>query len=135
MSAEHLPYHDITEKVIGVAMKVHNHFGCGFIERVYQQAMEIEFQKIGMKVETEVCKRINYDGIFISLRRLDMVIDDKVLIELKSSPIMDKRWSFVMRNYLRVFELPVGLLINFGDSSLIFKRFYNPDILRKGEIL
>jgi GxxExxY protein len=126
MSAGRLLYQELTDKVIGCAMAVHRYFGPGFLEIVYHRAMQIELKKNGIESKSEVERKIIYDGFFISKRRLDMIVEDKVLVEFKAAPFMDVKWSMTIINYLKVFEIEVGLILNFGASSLLFKRFYKP---------
>jgi GxxExxY protein len=119
-------YAEITRKIIGCAMKVHAHFGMGFPETVYKRSLLIELDKIGLKNEAEIEKDIFYKGIFIGKRRLDLIVEEKVLIELKAIKEVDKSCHNQILNYLKVFGLDVGLLLNFGTESLQFKRFiYN----------
>ena len=107
-------------------MKVHAHFGMGFPETVYKRSLLIELDKIDLKNEAEIEKDIFYKGIFIGKRRLDLIVEEKVLIELKAIKEVDKSCHNQILNYLKVFGLDVGLLLNFGTESLQFKRFiYN----------
>jgi GxxExxY protein len=123
MPVQDLKHHDITEKVIGCAMKVHRHFGPGFPEIVYQRALVIELTEIGLKFEQEIEKEIIYQDRVIHKRRLDLIIENVVLLELKAIKEVDNGDYNQIINYLRVFKIEVGLLLNFGAASLQFKRF------------
>jgi GxxExxY protein len=125
MDASHYPYSDISEKIIGCAMKVHRYFGLGFPEIIYQRSLMMEFEKVGLRYKTEVEKDIYYNGAFVGKRRLDLIVEEKVLIELKAVAELDNRVMNQVANYLKVFDIEVGLLLNFGTSSLQFKRFAN----------
>ena len=125
MAIQDLKYHELTEKIIGCAMKVHRHFGLGFPEIVYKRALIIELEKIGLKLKQEIEKDIIYDDRLIYKRRLDLIVDDVVLVELKVIKEVDNGDYNQILNYLRVFKLEVGLLINFGAPSLQFKRLIN----------
>jgi len=125
MAIQDLKYHELTEKIIGCAMKVHRHFGLGFPEIVYTRALIIELEKIGLKLKQEIEKDIIYDDRLIYKRRLDLIVDDVVLVELKAIKEVDNGDYNQILNYLRVFKLEVGLLINFGAPSLQFKRLIN----------
>ena len=116
---------DITEKIIGCAMKVHRYFGLGFPENIYRRALVVELEKIGLKCKAEVEKDIYYAEHFIGKRRLDLIVEDKVLVELKAISELDKAAYNKMINYLNVFKIEVGLLLNFGFESLQYKRFVN----------
>lgn len=128
MPVQDLKYHELTEKIIGCAMKVHRHFGPGFPEIVYKRALMIEFEKIDMLYKQEVEKDIIYDGKLIYKRRLDLIVENIVLLELKAIREIDNGDYNQIINYLRVFKMEVGLLFNFGVPSLQFKRFINSNI-------
>ena len=121
MPIQDLKYHNLTEKVVGCAMKVHRYFGPGFPEIVYQRALMIEFEKIGLSYKQEVEKDIIYDGKLIYKRRLDLVVENTVLLELKAIREVDNGDYNQIINYLRVFKMEVGLLFNFSVPSLQFK--------------
>lgn len=108
-------------------MKVHRHFGQGFPEIVYKRALMIEFEKIGLSCKQEVEKDI-YDDKLIYKRRLDLIVENIVLLELKAISEIDNGHYNQIINYLRVFKLEVGLLFNFGVPSLQFKRLVNSNI-------
>ena len=125
MAVTDLQYHEITEKIIGCAMKVHRYFGPGFPEIVYKRTLIIELEKIGLECASELKRDIYYQGTFIYKRRLDLVVNNKILTELKAVAAIDNCCYAQIINYLRVFELEVGLALNFGARSLQFKRFIN----------
>src|SRR5258705_1251780 len=125
MAIQDLKYHELTEKIIGCAMKVHRHFGLGFPEIVYKRALIIELEKIGLNFKQEIEKDIIYDDQPIYKRRLDLIVEDVALVELKAIREVDNGDYNQILNYLRVFKLEVGLLINFGAPSLQFKRLIN----------
>ena len=125
MPVQELKYHELTEKIIGCAMKVHRYFGPGFPEIVYQRALMIELDKINLKYRYEFEKDIYYEEKYIYKRRLDMLVEDKVLVELKAISELGSGDMNQIINYLRVFKMEVGLLLNFGTPSLQFKRFIN----------
>ena len=128
MPVQNLKYHELTEKIIGCAMKVHRYFGLGFPEIVYKRALMIELGKIGLIFKQEVEKDIIYEGKLIYKRRLDLIVENIVLLELKALKEVDNGDYNQIINYLRVFGMEVGLLLNFGLSSLQFKRFINSKI-------
>ena len=125
MAIQDLKYHDLTEKIIGCAMKVHRYFGLGFPEIVYKRALIIELKAIGLNLKQEVEKDVIYADQLIYKRRLDLVVEDVILVELKAIKEVDNGDYNQILNYLRVFKLEVGLLINFGAPSLQFKRLIN----------
>lgn len=125
MGIEDLKYFNLTGQIIGCAMKVHRYFGPGFPEIVYKRALMIELEKIGLHFKEEVERDIIYDFRVISKRRLDLIVENIVLTELKARKIIDNGDYIQIINYLRVFSIEVGLLLNFGGKSLQFKRFVN----------
>ena len=108
-------------------MKVHGYFGLGFPEIVYKRALMIELEKIGLIFKHEVEKDIIYEGKLIDKRRLDLIVESIVLLELKALKEVNGVYNQVI-NYLRVFGMEVGLLLNFGLPSHRFKRFINSKI-------
>jgi GxxExxY protein len=120
-----MKYAEITRQVIGCAMKVHGYFGNGFPEIIYQRALVIELNKLGLACGVEIEKDIYYFEDFIGKRRLDVIVENKVLLELKAVYELDDACYSKIINYLKVFHLEVGLLLNFGGKSLQYKRFVN----------
>ena len=125
MEQKDFKYSDITEKIIGGAMKGHSYFGLGFPEVVYKRALIVELEILGLQCNIEIEKEIIYHKKLIAKRRLDLLVEDKVLVELKALPEIDQRCHNQVINYLNIFSFEVGLLLNFGRESLEFKRFAN----------
>lgn len=123
MNQTNYKYSDITQRIIGCAMKVHSHFGLGFPEAIYKRSLLIELQNAGLLYQSEIEKDIFYRGHFIGKRRLDIIVEEKVLIELKAISETGKNDHNQIINYLNIFKIEVGLLLNFGKESLEFKRF------------
>ena len=119
-------YDDITRKIIGAAMKVHSTLGNGFQEVIYQRAMEIEMRKSGLLFVREFNMPIFYDGEQIGERRVDFFVEGMISVELKAREVLEKVHYAQARNYLEAYNLEVGLLLNFGNISLEFKRLENP---------
>lgn len=111
--------------IIGCAMKVHSYFGCGFPEIIYKRSLILELQKEGLECIAEVERNIYYYSELVGKRKLDLLVDDKVLVELKAISELDKACYNQVINYLRIFKIEVGLLLNFGTESLNIKRFVN----------
>jgi GxxExxY protein len=116
-------YSETTEKIIGCAMKVHSWFGPGFPEVIYQRSLLIELIKAGLDCESEVSKDVYYETYLVGKRRLDIIVERNVLVELKALHELDTASYNKIINYLKVFKLDVGLLLNFGSSKLQYKRF------------
>ncbi|MCX6640754.1 MAG: GxxExxY protein [bacterium] len=120
-----MKYGDITEKIIGCAMKVHSNLGNGFQEIIYQRCLAIEFEAVGLKHQREAEIPIFYKGQDVGSRRADFIVEDKILVELKAiSELNDSHFAQII-NYLEAYHQEIGLLINFGEKSLVFRRFIN----------
>ncbi len=125
MEIADLKYHEVTGKVIGCAMKVHRYFGPGFPEIIYKRALVIELERVKLLYSSEVEREIFYEERFIGKRRLDLLVENNILLELKAVTEINNHCYAQIINYLRVFSIEVGLLLNFGSESLQFKRFVN----------
>lgn len=106
-------------------MKVHTALGNGFQEVIYQRALAIEFSKQKIEFKRELEMSIYYDGYDIGTRRVDFFVEDKIMVELKAIIKLEDVHLAQAMNYCQAYNLPVGLLINFGAKSLEFKRVYN----------
>jgi GxxExxY protein len=120
-----MQHEDLTHKIIGCAMKVHRTLGCGFMEVIYQRALEIEMGKQKVSFVREHEMSIFYEGINIGSRRADFFVEEKIMVELKAVAFLDDLHLAQAMNYLEIYNLPSVLLINFGNKNLEFKRVYN----------
>ena len=120
-----MKYEELTHKIIGCAMKVHSTLGNGFQEVIYQRALSIEMEKQGLGFQREMEMTIFYDGIDIGTRRVDFFVEDLIMVELKALIKLEDVHLAQAMNYCEAYDLPIGLLINFGSRSLDFKRVYN----------
>lgn len=120
-----MKYEEITHKIIGCAMKVHSTLGNGFQEVIYQRALAIEMDKQGLGFQREMEMSIFYEGIDIGLRRVDFFVEEIIMLEIKALTKMEDVHLAQAMNYCQAYNLPIGLLINFGAKSLEFKRVYN----------
>ncbi len=118
-------YKEITEKIIGAAMKVHAALGNGFQEVIHQRALEIEFEEVGLKFARELSMPIYYKNKQIGERRVDFFAENKIMVELKAIVQLENVHLAQAKNYLEAYNMEVGLLINFGSISLQFKRLGN----------
>jgi GxxExxY protein len=106
-------------------MKVHSTLGNGFQEVIYQRAMAIEMQKQELHFEREMEMTIYYDDTAIGNRRVDFFVEGVIMVELKALIKLEDVHLAQAMNYCQAYNLPIGLLINFGARSLDFKRVYN----------
>jgi GxxExxY protein len=120
-----MKYQDLTHRIIGCAMKVHSTLGSGFQEVIYQRALAIELEIEKLCYAREMEMTITYQGIDIGTRRVDFFVQDEIMLELKAVSILNDAHLAQAINYLEAYNLPVGLLINFGSKSMEFKRVYN----------
>ncbi len=122
---EKLEFKGITERIIGSAMKVHSTLGNGFQEVIYQRCLAIELEKQGLGFVREQEQTIYYEGVDVGTRRVDFLVEDKILVELKAVVKVENVHLAQAINYLEAFNLPNGLLINFGSTKLEFRRLFN----------
>ena len=119
-------FRKITKKIIEAAMKVHSTLGNGFQEVIYQRALEIEFIKAGLSFVREFVMPIFYDVQIIGERSVDFFVEGLKSVELKASEVFEPVHFAQARNYLEAYNLEVGMLLNFRNISLEFKRLENP---------
>ena len=117
------PHKEETYKIIGACMEVHSELGCGFLEAVYQEALSMVLQEKGILFQREKVLDINFRGRLLLKKYVaDFICFDKVIVELKASEnLTDKDMAQVL-NYLKATGLKIGLLINFGNTKLQYKR-------------
>jgi GxxExxY protein len=118
-------FDDLTYKINGCAMKVHNTLGNGFQEVIYQRCLEIEFAEAGINYQREQEQRIYYNGNEVGTRRADFIIEDKIVVEIKAQINLEKVHLAQAKNYVVAYDKPIGLLLNFGSESLQIKKVYN----------
>jgi GxxExxY protein len=117
-----MKYEELTHKIIGAAYKVFNQLGFGFLESVYKKAMLIELTKNNLKVEAEKSLRVYYDNQIVGDFYIDLYVEEKVVVELKSVETLAKQHEVQLVNYLQGLQKDIGLLINFGPSGVEVKR-------------
>lgn len=117
---------EITYIINGCAMKVHNTLGNGFQEVIYQRCLAIELARVGLDFGREIEQTIYYEGIEVGTRRADFVVEGQVIVELKAVITLEDVHLAQAKNYVVAYDFPIGLLINFGATSLQFKKVFNP---------
>lgn len=123
---EEYKYSDITGKIIRCAMEVHHLLGNGFQEVIYQRSLAIEMQMQGLEFEREKEMPLQYKGFDVGTRRVDFFVMDKIMVELKAVKELEDVHLAQAINYLEAYGMEIGLLINFGNTSLQFKRVMKP---------
>ncbi len=125
MGREDLKYSELTEIIINAAMKVHRSLGPGFPEIIYQRALEVELKRRDINYKAEQELPVFYEGVLVGKRRLDLLVESIILVELKAVSEFEKKNFNQVLNYLEAFNVEIGLLLNFGVESLQMKRFIN----------
>src|SRR6478736_6334200 len=118
---------DLTYKIIGCAIEVHNTLGNGFQEVIYQRCLAIELQKANISFQRELEQALFYKEISVGTRRVDFVIEEKIILELKAVIQLEDVHLAQAKNYLTAYNFDIGLLINFGSKSLEYKRIFRTE--------
>jgi len=118
-----LKYKKTTEAIIGSAFEVYNILGHGFLEKVYQRALQVELNNRGYSAELEKAIKVKFKGVIVGDYAADLLVDNKVIVELKVAKKYNTNDEPQLLNELKATEIKVGLLINFGKQKLEFKRF------------
>ena len=114
---------EITERVIGCCFKVHKTLGEGFLERVYENALMIELEKCGLKALQQVPMSVKYEGWVVGDYFADILVEGRVVCKLKANQSLARENEIQLVNYLSAANLDVGLLINFGKSVTVRRKF------------
>ena len=117
-----LEYEQLTEKIIGCAIEVHKKLGPGFLESIYENAFIIELQKQNLQVERQREVVIKYDSVEIGRHRLDLIIDDTIVVELKAIKNIEDVHFAIVKSYLKALGKEHGLIINFSKKVIEVKR-------------
>lgn len=117
-----MEYQELSEKVIGCAYRVYNRMGFGFLESVYSKCMMIELKKAGLNAEAQKKIQVFYDEELVGDFIADIIVDDILIVELKSVRKIVKAHEVQLVNYLVATKKPVGLVLNFGERSVGIKR-------------
>ncbi len=108
----------ITDKIIGCAIEVHRNLGPGLLESIYENALCIELNNKDIEYKRQVKKEILYKGVRLGYHRIDLIIEDTIIIEIKAVDRVDKVFHAQLLSYLKITGKKVGLLINFNESTL-----------------
>lgn len=113
----------LTKRIIGCAFRVHGELGCGFIEKVYHNALKVALKQEGLKYKTEKIYRVSFEGQDVGSFRLDLIIEEKVILEVKAlAGNIPAVFEAQVISYLKVSGCKIGLLINFGNKSCQVRR-------------
>ena len=125
MNADENQINTISEKIIGCAQRVSNTLGCGFLEKVYENALIHELRKTGIKAEQQKRFVVFYEGANVGEYVADLVVDGLVIVETKAVKILDDNHMAQCLNYLKATGLRLGLLLNFGVPRVAVRRVVN----------
>ena len=124
-----LKHGDVTFGIVRAFNDVYNELGFGFLESVYREAMTLQLRALGRVVEQERLVQVKFKGTIVGVYRTDLVVDDKVIVELKCARVLESAHEAQLLNYLKATEFEVGLLLNFGHKPQ-FKRMIF-DVLKR----
>jgi GxxExxY protein len=127
-----MKYETLTEKIIGCFYTVYNRLGYGFLERVYENALLIELRKQGLKAESQVPIHVYYEGQVVGEFFADIVVEDKVVLELKAARRLTVEHEAQLLNELNATEYEVGLLLNFGPKAEVKRKIYDNERKKYG---
>lgn len=125
-SASNYKHSAITDKIIAAAYAVHNALGYGFLEKIYENALCHEILKNGLIVKQQHPIQVIYDNVIVGDYFADLVVEDKVIVELKAVSALDPVHEVQLVNYLKGTGIEVGLLINFGQQLTVKRRVFSP---------
>lgn len=117
-------YQDLTSQIISCFYKVYNKLGFGFLEKVYENALLIELNENGLKVDKQKPINVYYEDKLVGEYFADLIVDDKVIIELKAAESLIEEHELQLINYLKATDIEVGLLLNFGKKPEIRRKIF-----------
>jgi GxxExxY protein len=122
-SEEPYPEQELTEKILAAAFKVQNTLGCGFLEKIYENALVVEPARDGLRLEQQKSLQVKYEGVVVGEYQADLVVDGRVIAKCKAVSHLDPVHEAQLLNYLKATGVRVGLLLNFGRTRLQYRRF------------
>jgi len=117
------PEQELTQRILAGAFAVHNTLGCGFLEKIYSNALLIELRNIGLVCEHEIPFKVRYKEFVVGDYCADLIVERRVLVELKACAGLESAHEAQLLNYLKASGIQVGLLLNFGKPKLQYRRF------------
>jgi GxxExxY protein len=121
------PHRVLTDRILGAAVQVHRRLGPGFLERMYENALCLEFGRRSLAFDRQVPVRVLYEEADIGLHRLDLIVEKKVIIEVKAVKDFEDAHLATVLSYLKATQLDVGLLLNFSAAKLRIRRVVRTD--------
>jgi len=118
-------HQNLTKKIIGAFYTVYNELGYGFLEKVYENALGIELKEIGLKASPQVPVDVKYKKELVGEYFADIIVEDKVIVEVKAVEKLNKKHTLQLINYLKATDIEVGLLINFGEEPQVVRKIFS----------
>jgi GxxExxY protein len=118
-------HEELTEKILSACFEVSNELGCGFLESVYEKALLIALEDVGLKAKTQTPLQVMFRGQMVGEFFPDIIVEDKVVLELKAVKTLAPEHLAQVMNYLTATGIEVGMLVNFGNPKLEYRRFDN----------
>ena len=116
---------ELSHRIIGIAIDIHKKLGPGFQEKIYEQALLKELEKAGIPFEKQKVIKVEYDGDTLGNQRLDLLVDEQIIVELKACNKIIPLFRDQVLSYLKTINKRLGLILNFGRSKLEIKRVVN----------
>jgi GxxExxY protein len=123
-------HQELSRKILEAAFEVINELGAGFLESVYEKALLVALAQRGLKVQAQVPLKVKFRGVIVGDYFSDLLVEDKIVVEIKAVQVLLPEHRAQLINYLKATGIELGLLINFGNSKLEYKRAHNPDCKR-----
>ena len=124
---------ELTRIIIKAFYKVYNTLGYGFLERVYHKALELELRKMGLTVQYKLRIEVYYEGAQVGIYQADLVINNKIIIEIKAAEGLHPAHEAQLVNYLRATEIEIGFLFNFGKEPQFVRKFFSNERKNLGQ--
>lgn len=115
-------FNDLAASIISCALEIHRQLGPGFDEEIYENVMSLELQRNKLAIREQAEVHVNFDGLETGFQKVDMVVEDKIAVELKSAPGIMEVFEQQMLTYLRISGKNEGIILNFGKEELEFKK-------------
>jgi GxxExxY protein len=129
--SQDLKYKELTEKILEIYFRVYNRLGYGFLEKIYENAMMVEFEKEGLRAVAQSPISVHYEGRMIGEYYADILVEDRVILEIKAARSLAPENEAQLLNYLRATNIEVGLLLNFGPEPEIRRKVFDNTKKRK----
>jgi GxxExxY protein len=122
---ERYQFEALSKNIIGAAIRVHRELGPGFLEKIYEEALKVELSERELKFEYQKEIKVEYLGVVVGIHRLDLIVEEKIIVELKAVKAFEDIHYAQLRSYLKATGLKIGLLLNFAKPTLDIKRIVN----------